>query len=72
MNPDLYTRKKTYVSKQDYITELISNAEIDNGIIDQTLYDFLVESVQAYFDLKKSQAKREVTQVLRALFMVGA
>ena len=57
------------MSKQDYITGLISNAEVDSGIIEQSLYDFLVESLAGYFSLSRKVAKREVTQILKQLFI---
>lgn len=59
------------MSKQDYIVQLISNAEIDNGIIEQTLYEFLVESVSGYFNASKKEAKKAVMKTLKELYMVA-
>lgn len=59
------------MSKQDYIVQLISNAEIDNGIIEQSLYEFLVESVSGYFNASKSEAGKVVMKTLKELYMVA-
>jgi len=58
------------MSKQDFIVQLLVSNEVNDGIIDQSLYNFLVESVLNEFNLKLSEAKRTVTSQLKALYVV--
>ena len=60
------------MSKQDFIVQILVTNEVQDGTIDQTLYDFIVEELKAKFRLSKAQAKRSTLEVLRALYMVTA
>lgn len=58
------------MSKQELVISLLVSNEVKEGIIDQNLYDFIVESVKEQFSLKKFAAQRAVTEVLKSLYMV--
>lgn len=58
------------MSKTEYIVQLITNEGIESGIIEQSLYDFLVQSVAEYFKVTKGQARKTVMEVLRELYLV--
>ena len=60
------------MSKEYYIISLLNNAEVESGLISQSLYDFLVESVMGYFEIRASQAKQAVTRTLRELYVTKA
>lgn len=55
------------MSKEYFIISIL-NEQTFNGTIDQTLYDFIVESLSNEFKVKRSIAKQTVTRVLRELF----
>ncbi len=58
------------MSKQELVISLLVSNEVKEGIIDQNLYDFIVESVKEQFKLNKFAAQRAVTEVLKSLYMV--
>lgn len=58
------------MSKQELIVKILASNEADNGIIDQSLYDFMVESLKQHFNLKTKQAKQTVTHILKSLYVV--
>ena len=60
------------MSKQELIVKILATNETNDGIIDQSLYDFMVESMRQHFNLKTKQAKQAVTHVLRSLYIQEA
>jgi hypothetical protein len=60
------------MSKTDYIVQLITNEGLDNGMIEQSFYDFLIDSVTEYFEISKGQARKTVMETLRELYLVKA
>ncbi len=53
------------------IVQILASNEVDDGIIDQNLYDFLVEVICEKYKLKKKQARSTVTNSLRQLYVVA-
>lgn len=60
------------MSKQELIVKILATNEVNDGLIDQSLYDFMVESLKQHFNLKSTQAKQTVTHILRSLYVVEA
>lgn len=57
------------MSKQDYVIQLLVSNEAYNGVIEQSLYDFLVDSLQSYFKVSRSSARLTVTKALKSLYV---
>jgi hypothetical protein len=56
------------MSKQERIIQLLMSNEVFDGIIEQSLYDFLVESIRHEYKLTLTKARKAVTTQLRALY----
>jgi hypothetical protein len=57
------------MSKQELIIQILATNEVNDGLIDQSLYDFMVESLKQHFNLKTKQARQSVTHILRSLYV---
>lgn len=55
------------MSKEYFIISIL-NEQAFTGTIDQSLYDFIVESLANQFKVDRKLAKQTVTRVLRELF----
>ena len=59
------------IKPYDRVIQILASNEVDDGIIDQSLYDFLVEAIRAEYSLKATQAKKSVTSSLKQLYVVS-